>query len=307
MNAIEARFFGEDDETSLRDLAGSSQAFQLARSMQLKPFPTEVLRLAQVLDDPEFQLSDVVARFESLPVLAAKVVRMANSPIYASRRPIDDIGQAVGRLGARAVRELVLAVTARDQFPDLGGTGEAIQRHSAQVAQLVRLLGRLQRRLDRPNAFLCALLHDVGKLLLLQSGEFRYLPNGRTRAGTSAWQEERAELGFDHAVLGALALRGWGIPDPVSRVVAWHHDPGAALNRGGDVALLVALVHVAEEVSDALDQFGELPADRAAELGEHSMVQHLRLTSADLVDLADAATPDRAPDTGPRLQRTVRH
>lgn len=169
---VEAEWFGEDDAERQRLVAGASRAARLAATLDLKPLPSEVLELAQLLSSGEFSMAEAVGKLEGLPILAARVVHLANSAALAGRAPAVSVQQAFVRLGAQTVRDVVLAASVSEQFPDVGGAGEAIQRHSAQVALVARSLGRLRGGYQLPNLFLAALLHDVGKLQLMQSGEF---------------------------------------------------------------------------------------------------------------------------------------
>jgi HD-like signal output (HDOD) protein len=59
---------------------------------------------------------------------------------------------------------------------------------------------------------------------------------------------EREFLGYDHAVLGGHVLAKWGLPDPVPKVVAWHHQPARAYQQGGPVAVLVAVLRIADVI-----------------------------------------------------------
>jgi HD-like signal output (HDOD) protein len=63
---------------------------------------------------------------------------------------------------------------------------------------------------------------------------------------------ERRIVGYDHAVLGGHVLKQWKLPDVVARAVAWHHQPGRAYANGGDEAILVAIIRVADRIDHAL-------------------------------------------------------
>ena len=69
---------------------------------------------------------------------------------------------------------------------------------------------------------------------------------------------ERAFAGYDHAVLGAHVLERWKLPDDISKVVALHHQPGRAFAAGGNVALGVALLRLADDIEFQIRKSREL-------------------------------------------------
>ncbi len=78
---------------------------------------------------------------------------------------------------------------------------------------------------------------------------------------------ERVQLGYDHAVLAAHVMHEWLFPDALCQAVAWHHQPGRAFDAGGEMAKMVALMRVADQVVHAMED-GVTEAD-ALEFSEH--------------------------------------
>ena len=118
------------------------------------------------------------------------------------------------------------------------------------VGAMTRVLASEWHQKTAENPFLCGLLHDLGKLLLLQVSGIDYQkldPKVLTQAD-EAFVHERALLGYDHAVLGGHVLDAWKLPQNVAEVVAWHHQPGRAYEHGGELGLGVALVRMANRI-----------------------------------------------------------
>ncbi len=261
-------WFGEEDGLDSRMRAAVSVAAAIAQVEGLKTFPAVAARVLELLDEPDFVLSQVSEALREDPALAAAVLRVANSPLFAGAHPCADIGSAIVRLGTNTVVEVVCGVATMQLFPEEGGLGQQIRNHCAGTAALLRYLTvELMPRLG-PGAFLAGLLHDVGKMLLIESGEFDYGGAAAAQAlqFDGIWVQERRKLAYDHAILGGQILNRWNIPQPIPRIVAMHHQPGRAAEFT-DIGPLVAMLRVADRLEHCLRERPEDYEDYVAELG----------------------------------------
>src|SRR5205814_5089505 len=99
------------------------------------------------------------------------LLRVANSAAYRSRHPISSVEEAVQRLGINYVIEIVTSVAAMGMFKDAQGVGRQFRDHGARVGAMARVLASEWHQKTAENPFLCGLLHDLGKLLLIQGGK----------------------------------------------------------------------------------------------------------------------------------------
>jgi putative nucleotidyltransferase with HDIG domain len=213
---------------------------------------------------PDFRVDKVRDFIEEDPALAARLLRMANSAAFQRRMPCASIQDAIVRLGARMVTDLASAMAAMTAFADLKGTGKMVREHCVGTAAIMRGLAyRMGESVTPSVAFLVGLLHDIGKLLIIQTRDETYIsiPGIATGNADEVHLREREILGYDHAVLGGHVLAKWGLPSPVPKVVAWHHQPGRAYKEGGSIATLVAALRLAD-VIDILVR-DEKPLDAA--------------------------------------------
>jgi HD-like signal output (HDOD) protein len=243
----EQLWFGDEDPVRTALEASRSMAAALARATGLKPFPAVAQRAIALLNVPDTPLRKVREALEKDPAITAGLLRVANSAAYRSRQAISSVEEAVQRLGSRHVLEIVTSVAAMGLFKDAKGVGLQLRDHCSRVGAITRVLAAEWHQRSADNPFLCGLLHDLGKLLLLQVSGIDYQkldPRALTRAD-EAFVHERALLGYDHAVLGGHVLDAWKLPQNVAEVVAWHHQPGRAYEHGGELGLGVALVRMA--------------------------------------------------------------
>lgn len=292
---LEELWFGEEDATIPRIEASKSLAAKLAKAQGLRPFPVVAHKVMQLASDPSVGTDQVSRIIATDPALASRALKLANSALFRIGRACDTVDQAIVRLGTRAVYEMMAAVAVLAMFDDARGVGLAIRDHCVGVAGITRALVRRHGWEGSGQVFLSGLMHDIGKLLCMQSGELPYdaLPEEQRQVDRVHLYERRV-LGFDHAVLGAHAMRDWNIPEPVSQVVAWHHQPGRAYAAGGDVGIMVALIRVADHIDSRVSR--GLPADEAflRELDRDAALSYLDIDADTIArawsTLADART-----------------
>lgn len=276
-NALEALWFGDDDLDAVEHAAAASAAAALSDRIGLKPFPKAAHEALRQLDAPEVEFSALDRTFQTDPGLSARVLKLANSGYYHSARPCRTILDAVVRIGANQLRDLVAAAAVHGMFRDLGGNGDVLLQHSISVGAIARSIANRLGLEDAPTLYLAGLMHDVGKLLLVQAGA----PLSGS-AFDDAIVHERAARGFDHAVLGAQALRAWAFPEPLPELVALHHQPARAYARGGAFATMIAVLRLANRLEHELGWCRYPEAEAVAALTASPDAAFLRLAPADL-------------------------
>ncbi len=247
---------GESDLRAARGLATQLAAFDGVR-----PFSAVVQRLVEQVSSPNFDLGEICKLIELDPALASQILRVANSAAYRAFGPCNSVTQAVVRIGAINVSALAMAMSAMASFRDLGGVGRKIRDHSAGTAVVARELAvSLDRAALGPKVFLAGLLHDVGKLLVIQTGDTVYADlAARELVPSSLHLKELSIWGFDHAMLGAHVLRSWNIPAPIPQLIAWHHQPKGGHGSATGLAQALDLLRLADVVDWLLGQ--GCPAD----------------------------------------------
>ena len=267
--------------------ASGCYAAQLADVDGLKTFPVVAGKALNTLSNPDFKVAEVTDIIKRDPSLASGVLRMANSAFFAGSKPVSSIHHAFVRLGRRSVQEVIAAVATMDLFPDTDGIGKRFRDHLAATAAIAQTLAREFASGHLEGVFLCGLLHDVGKMLLIESGEFDYgmEPTENFRPDRMHGQEESL-LGFDHARLGAWVLHCWKIPSPVPWAVAWHHKPEMAY-ADDEIGPLIALLRIADQIDFfAAHMADDLAREISCLDGSEDLV-YANITAAQLLDVMD--------------------
>jgi len=166
------------------------------------------LRVREALDSPDCHIDLASRLVQAEPILAARVVAMANSPIFnLSGHEIADVRTAVSRLGFRVVSNLatVLMVRQMAQSPNTRAERQIAARlweYTTHVASLARMLARQVTHQDPEAAMFAAVIHDIGGFYLLsRAAEFP----GMLSEGLSE-DDAEGELALGRAVLRALMV-----------------------------------------------------------------------------------------------------
>jgi HD-like signal output (HDOD) protein len=194
------------------------------RAEELTPLPTAVTRLAVAINDPESSVDDICAIVGHDPVLAANLLREANSS-WTGRAHVDTIERAFVLLGRARLLMLAIRGAIDDRFqpalPQYGLAKGELWQHSV-AASIAASVVREHSRVDPGGESLtAALLHDFAKLVICDYVDLR---EHATRPGlVPVISIERSRAAIDHAELGGLICRSWGLPDSICDAIALHH------------------------------------------------------------------------------------
>ncbi|MBI5508982.1 MAG: HDOD domain-containing protein [Deltaproteobacteria bacterium] len=196
----------------------------------LPTMPKVALALRSRLDDESTaDLRALSALLEEDPLLATRVLQLANSAMYRSRDEIKALGHAVTRLGIRKLREVLYAATAQQVYtsrqPQLSQVMNSLWDHSLVVARLARDIHGISGASDSEPAFLAGLLHDVGKAIAavhLVEVE-RDLPTDKARSWIGR-EEFTDALNRVNRPLGAALAQKWDLPAIVTQAVKGSDD-----------------------------------------------------------------------------------
>lgn len=186
------------------------------------------------------------------PALTVRVLSLAVSRTV----PAATVPAAAEHLGAEAVRlELLAACAAVDDGPqDDPISLRQLHRHSLAVALAAEAIAARRGGVDRGQAFVCGLLHDLGKLALVAA-----LPKSFRRAAGLAVSShgdisdfERRLIGADHATVGRRLAELWRLPPVVVEAVWLHHQPAGTIPPAATDAAMIKLVGLADAIARQL-------------------------------------------------------
>lgn len=181
--------------------------------------PSVAMELMQLASRPDVKFQDVSGLLQRDPVLAARVLSIAQSAAYATRTPTISLHQAAVRLGLKTLREIVVEAALHVKVfcvPGYEDVMARLYRHSTATAHVTRAVCR-RTLVSAEYAFMCGLLHDVGfaasLIVVSERREWRRIPLGVVYP----------VLDGLHASVSGLLARQWKLPAAIQEVVATHH------------------------------------------------------------------------------------
>ena len=195
-------------------------------------------RVLRVVQEERRSVGDVVAAVESDVALVITVLRIANRAGPRKRGKIAGIPEAVDVITPEGVEALAARANTFDFFQRTPGWDLMPERFRLHAVAAQAAGERLARELDygdRDELLCSALLHDVGKLVLAHAYPgYPGQVHGDARTPEERVHRERRELGVDHALVGGVLARRWGLPGRLASAIERHHAEDAE----GEAALV---------------------------------------------------------------------
>lgn len=221
------------------------------RTVYSLPFFYE--RLSEAISHPRSSIGDIAKIIIEDQGLTARILRLANSPMFGYYSKVDSITKAVTIIGTQQLRDLALASSVMDVFKgipeDLINMAD-FWRHSIACGIIARAFATCLRENNVERFFVAGILHDVGQLILCTA-----VPDTAARIMHLSreneqlfFETERKELGFDHAELGGALLHSWKIPSNIHEPVSFHHHPH---NETSSYSFEAGVIHVADIICQA--------------------------------------------------------
>jgi HD-like signal output (HDOD) protein len=203
--------------------------------------------LIATLDDEDASAKKVATVIARDPALTAKLMRLANSARFGSRRNVSSLDEAISLAGMAHIRTLALATCFADSFPSLPGLdSDEFWKSSMACAGYAKwLAGGLG--IDGSEAWLAGMMLRLGELLIYQAApttfaeieQLPHLPGGR-------WEREQRLLGLSEGQITAELGRRWNFPEKIVRALENSSDPMAA----HPFCQLGGIIHLASLLAD---------------------------------------------------------
>ena len=227
------------------ELAARVNAIFASPSYRPPTLPQVALEVISLSHRRDVDFKHIAEMVERDPVMAARLLQVANSAAYRGSLPTRTMRDAVQRLGLSALRDLILAEAMSMRVFRAGGgyavALDELRQHSMATAHLSRLVAG-ETSIDVEYAFLCGLLHDIGlAAILLATGDVSL---GKKLPALDLLWPVAEEA---HAVVGGQVARMWSLPPDVALVIEQH----GRVEVDGRLHPLVAAIQIAEELAMA--------------------------------------------------------
>ena len=192
--------------------------------------PQAAIKLRELLKEDDVPLNKIESILRQDPGLSANILRLANSAHFGLSSKVGSLKKAVMLLGLKRFEQMAFsAYMEKSMDKAIEGYGLSpgeLWLHSIVVATTAEAIAKYLKIPDPNEAFIPALLHDMGKLILdsFVKADLKNIQS-LVAKGESLVRAENMIFGTDHAEIGALLLEKWSFPIEIANSVRWHHDP----------------------------------------------------------------------------------
>ena len=232
---------------SQQDVAPPLSVPQLLKGdVDLVSLPTVYTHIVELLNHPNsssHQIAKVISKDASLTV---RLLRLINSPVYGFSGKIDSVSRAVSLLGTSELLNLTLGITVIKQFQNVPSdllNMDSFWRHSIRCGLFSRILAGHLGEKDPDKYFIGGLLHDIGRLVLLDRMASQYsgaIAKAR-QDQLPMYRAEQDRLKTDHSIIGKLLAEKWRLSPALIRMIGSHHSPRLA-----HYSTEACIVHIAD-------------------------------------------------------------
>lgn len=231
-----------------------------SNKLVLPTLPEVALQVRQAVNGGKASDAELARLISGDPALSARLLQIVNSPVYRARQKIDNLQTAVTRMGHNSIRTLITSLAMQQLFKPkllmLDQYFHAIWKESVNIAAMSRVLAGRCPHLNKEQAMLAGLVHQIGKLPILTLAE-KFPELAREQATLENLLDRL------HPAIARLILESWDLPEEISRA-AWEYrefyrDPGER----ADYVDLVQVAWVESEllkVNHALPDIAEIGA-----------------------------------------------
>lgn len=211
--------------------------------LSLPALPEVTRRVSQIIVDQELNTEHMASLIAADASVAARLLKLANSPLYRARGTISELSEVVKRLGLNATRHIVLAFALQDQHQQAAPNWIKKRllrswKESIQLASLCYVLAKKCTKISPEEALLAGLLHNIGELPLLQfADQYPELAHDPDYLDQII-QEARGQA-------GAVILHRWNLPTTLVTAVqhadTWFYEPNGQDATLTDILILARL------------------------------------------------------------------
>lgn len=196
------------------------------KDIVIEPCPKLLIDLRAVVRQIDPEPADVVAVASHDVAMAAAVIKVANSPLYARSRTASTVAEAVALLGMAHTVSILTGFLLRRTFPVQSPLIQHFWQSSTRRATAMGYIARQLFGIDPELAHTCGLFCHIALPVLLRGvrGYEATLQAAMAATGQTFTEVENAAHKTDHAVVGAIVARTWLLPEEIALAVRLHHD-----------------------------------------------------------------------------------
>lgn len=250
---------------------------QLLRIKNLPSIPAIMMEVSSLLNDPKTSASELGRIIAKDQAMVAKLLMIANSPLYGIPRKVSTVEFAIVILGFNHIKNIVVALSIMDAFQEksrLFWNREKFWTHSLVIGVLSKRIAFDLGLTISSEAFTAGLLHDLGISAIQRffPVEFNKICHLVETENIRYSVAEKLTIGLTHCEVGQFLINNWNLPQNLSNAVRFHHEPGQMDENN----TLASIIHLADYMTQRYQQ-GDFNWDENMEF-DSSIIQSLSFT-----------------------------
>lgn len=256
----------------------------ILKAMDIPVLPVTAQRVLSLMSDSDVSIEKIKRLVSTDAGLATKILKVANSAFYGGYRNIENLSQAILRLGLNSVRNIVVAASLKNVYKNFGLTEKLLWEQTIGSAMASNIISRRTRISDPEDAFIAGLLHDVGKVVLNNEypQQFAQVMEKVYNDAVPYSAAEKEVFEFSQREIGARVVRKWGFPERIELLLR-HFDNCDTISNERWMYELVTVVTTADRICQKFGigwrrayneevDFGNLPDALGLEANDFNLV-----------------------------------
>ena len=234
--------------------------FHLQKIESLPSLPMVVIDLMRLIENPMTSMSQIEEVISRDQALTLKILRLANSAYYAIPGGAKTIKRAITFLGLNTLKQVAISASIVDAFKKIDSPkfrASEFWRHSFGTAVASETIANYLKVGSADEAFICGLIHDMGKLvlMLIDPEDFLKTCAVASEKGLTFYQAELERETVTHTMLGSLLAKKWKLPLLLQSVIMNHHSAYPKLRNISDPEInqLVDIIFIANQTLHQLN------------------------------------------------------
>ena len=198
----------------------------IEKAVDLPVVPHVASRVMDEVTNPRTTAERIANIISQDQALLGRIMRVSNSTFYRRRIPITTLEGAIVRLGPNLVRDLTISLSTRSLFRSISTVEELLWKHTIAVGIAAQQIAHQTGFGNPQEAFVGGVLHDTGKIVLINHNLDKYLVCLREhrQSNQEIFEIEREHYHFDHADVGGVLLEKWNLSKSLQKAVRNHHS-----------------------------------------------------------------------------------
>lgn len=227
---------------------------ELIETQEFATLPPVATKILKLLENDNTDFRDIARIVEADASLTLKLLKVANSPLYATRTEVSSVQQAIVTLGLNRLSNIVLGISIFSRFflSSQKHAADIIQKfwwHSSCTGMVAKSLATKLNRFFKENEFIGGLLHDIGKLAMIQysSQMFRTVIEQVEKNNMMDIEAEQNVYGVNHIEIGKSIAEHWKLPHELTSIISGHNNP-SSLEENRELTAIVRFADILCEI-----------------------------------------------------------